>query len=131
MTEIKLLTKIALVVDAIIWILFGTMFIFLYDMALNPEGWTNPYFPKMFGGVTYVSAIFAVLLLRKKEWEDIKLIFSYFIGIITSTLIIEISVLSIFGSTFSASFILLGTSTIIIEVVLVVLGIVSYINQRR
>jgi len=129
MTEIKLLTKIVLVVDAIIWILFGTMFIFLYDMALNPEGWTNPYFPKMFGGVTYVSAIFAILILRKKEWEDIKLIFSYFIGIITSTLIIEISVLLIFGSTFSASFILLGTSTILIEAILLVLGIVSYIKQ--
>ena len=131
MTEIKLLTKIALVVDAIIWILFGTMFIFLYDMFLNPEGWTNPYFTRMFGGVTYVSAIFAFLILRKKEWEDIKIIFAYFIGIITSTLIIEISVLSIFGSTFSESFILLGSSTIIIEAVLVVLGIVSYIKQRR
>ena len=45
MTEIKKLTKIVLVVYAIIWFIFGTLLTFLYDMALNPEGWTNPYFP--------------------------------------------------------------------------------------
>lgn len=129
MTEIKKLTKIVLVVDAIIWFLFGTMLTFLYDFVLNPEGWTNPYFPRMFGGINYVSAIFAIILLRKKEWEEIKLTFAYFIGILTSTVIIEISVLSIFGSTFGASWIPLGTSTIILEAVLLLLGIVVYVKQ--
>ena len=41
MTEIKKLTKIALIVDAIIWFIFGTMLIFLYDATLNYEDWTN------------------------------------------------------------------------------------------
>jgi len=97
---------------------------------MNPEGWTNPYFPRMFGGINFVSAIFAILMLRKKEWEEIKLTFAYFIGILISTLLIEISVLSILGSTFGASTIQLGMSTIILEAVLLTLGIVSYIKQR-
>jgi predicted membrane channel-forming protein YqfA (hemolysin III family) len=130
MTEIKKLTKILLLVDAIIWFIFGTVLTFLYDMFLNPEGWTNPYFPRMFGGINYVSAVFATLMLLKKDWEEIKLTFAYFIGILTSTLIIEISVLSILGSTFGASMIQAGTSTIILEAVLLTLGIVVYIKQR-
>ncbi|MDX1798459.1 MAG: hypothetical protein R3255_07410, partial [Candidatus Lokiarchaeia archaeon] len=81
MAEIKKLTKITLVVDTIIWFLFGVMLTFLYDMTLNPEGWTNPYLPRLFGGVNLISAIFAILMLRKKEWEEIKLLFGYFIGL--------------------------------------------------
>jgi len=130
MTEIKKLTKIVLIVYAIIWFLFGVMLTFLYDMALNPEGWTNPYFPRMFGGVNFLSAIFAILMLRKKEWEEIKLTFEYFIGLLLFTLTIEIAVLATFGSTFGASIILQGSSTIILEAVLLTLGIVSYIKQR-
>ena len=130
MTEIKKLTKIVLIVDAIIWFIFGIMLTFLYDIALNPEGWTNPYLPRMFGGVNFISAIFAILMLRKKEWEEIKLTFEYFIGLIIFTVIIEIAVLATFGSTFGAATILQGSGTITIEAVLLTLGIVSYIKQR-
>ena len=130
MTEIKKLTKIVLIVYAIIWFIFGTLLTFLYDMALNPEGWTNPYFPRMFGGINYVLSLFAILLLRKKEWEEIKLTFAIFIGILTSTLIIEVAVLATFGSTFGALIFQQGLSTIILEAVLLTLGIVSYIKQR-
>ena len=131
MTEIKKLTKIVLVVYAIIWFIFGTLLTFLYDMALNPEGWTNPYFPRMFGGINYVLSLFAILLLRKKEWEEIKLTFAIFIGILTSTLIIEVAVLATFGSTFGALIFQQGLSTIILESVLLTLGIVSYIKQKN
>ena len=129
MTEIKKLTKIVLVVYAIIWFIFGTLLTFLYDMALNPEGWTNPYL-RMFGGVNYVSSLFAILMFRKKEWEEIKLTFAYLLGILISTLIIEVAVLAVLGSTFGASAIQLGSSTIILESVLLTLGIVTYIKQR-
>ena len=115
--------------DAILWFLFGTLLTFLYDMALNPEGWTNPYL-RMFGGVNYVSSLFAILMFRKKEWEEIKLTFAYLLGILISTLIIEVAVLAVLGSTFGASAIQLGSSTIILESVLLTLGIVTYIKQR-
>ncbi|MFW9784703.1 MAG: hypothetical protein ACFFFB_20655 [Candidatus Heimdallarchaeota archaeon] len=130
MTEIKKLTKIVLLVDAIVWLLFGIMLTFLYDMAMNPEGWTNPYLPRMFGGINLVSAIFALLMLRKKEWEEIKMTFEYFMGILLSTLIIEIAVLSTFGSTFGASTILMGSFTITVEAVLLAVAIFTYIKQR-
>jgi len=130
MTEIKKLTKIVLLVDAILWFIFGILLTFLYDMTMNPEGWTNPYLPRMFGGVNLLSAIFAILMLRKKEWEEIKLTFEYLIGLLLSTLIIEVAVLATLGSTFGAQGIQLGSMTIIVEAVLLTLGIISYIKQR-
>jgi len=130
MTEIKKLTKIVLLVDTILWFIFGTLLTFLYDMTMNPEGWTNPFLPRLFGGVNYLSAIFAILMLRKKEWEEIKFTFGYFLGLIITTLIIEVTVFATFSSTFGASQILNNSFTITVEVVLLTLGIVTYIKQR-
>ena len=130
MTEIKKLTKIALIVDAIIFFIFGVNLTFLYDMTMNPEGWTNPYFPRFWGGLCFLSSLFAIVMLRKKEWEEIKLTFAFLLGEFIPTLIIEIAVLAILGPTFGASTILLGSGTITIESVLFTIGIVSYIKQR-
>ena len=129
MTEIKKLTKIVLIVDAILWFILGILLIFLFDITMNPEGWTNPYLPRLFGGVNLVSAIFAILMLRKNEWEEIKLTFEYFIGLLISTLILEATVLAILSPTFQAATIL-HSFDITIEAVLLTLGIVSYIKQR-
>ena len=131
MSEIQKLTKIVLIVDAILWFIFGILLIFLFDMTMNPEGWTNPYLPRLFGGVNLVSAIFAILMLRKKEWEEIKLTFAYFIGILLSTLIIEIAVYATLYSTFLASWRLQGLFTITVEAVLLTLGILTYIKQGK
>ena len=130
MTEIKKFTKIVLLVDTIIWFLFGIMLTFLYDIALNPAGWTNPYLPRMFGGVNLVMAIMAILLLRSSEWEEIRLTFLSFIGILLSTMLIEIAVYSTFYATFEASWRSQGLFTIILEAALLTLGIVTYIKQR-
>ena len=69
-------------------------------------------------------------MLRKKEWEEIKLTFEYLLGLFIPTLIIEVAVLATLGSTFGASTIQLGSTTIIVEASLLTLGIVSYIKQR-
>jgi len=80
MTEIKKLTKISLVVDAIIWLIFGILLLFLTDMlTVDLTGWTNPLHPRAFGAICLISAVFAVIMLRKKEWEEIKMTFMYFV----------------------------------------------------
>ena len=129
LTEIKRFTKIVLLVDTILWFIFGTLLTFLFDITMYPEGWTNPYLPRLFGGVNYVSAIFAVLMLRKKEWEEIKLIFAYFLGLLISTLILEATVFATLIPTSQAATIQ-HSFNITIEAVLSTLGIVSYIKQR-
>ena len=109
----------------------GTMIGFLYDLTLNLEGWTNPYYPRFFGGVIYVTAIFSFLMFRKKEWEEIKMLFEYIIGITISTLFIEIVVDIMFYSTFQPASVLTSlTSTVPLMTVLLILGIIAYIKQR-
>jgi hypothetical protein len=131
MTEINKLTKISLVILAIVGFLFGTMLVFLYDATLNFEGWTNPYYPRFFGGLAYLLTIFAVLMLRKNEWEEIKLTYAFAYGFFVPTLIIEITLNALIGSTLQpmtlqASF----TTTVPLMAVLLILGIVAFIKQR-
>ena len=130
MTEIKKLTKIVLIVFTIIWLLMGTLVTFLYDIAMNPEGWTNPFYPRFFGGVIYLCAIFAFLMFRKNEWEEIKMTFEFILAIILSTLTIQIVLWPIFAPTFGASITQLAVSTTILMSILLLLAIICYIKQR-
>jgi len=129
MTEIKTLTKIALVVNAIIWLLFGVMLIFLFDMALNPEGWTNPVHPRALGGLMLISSLFAVLMLRKKEWEEIKFTFTFMLGMCTTMFIIEVTVLMVFASTFMTGTVSQMILDLIILGTKITLNIIAYIKQ--
>jgi hypothetical protein len=129
MTEIKKLTKIALIVDAVIFLIFGTMLVFLYDMTLNLEGWTNPFHVRAFGGILYVAAIFAVIMLRKMEWEEIKLAYTFLFALCVPVIIIEAAILAMLGSTFGAAMV----SQMIFDLIIIsgklALGIVAYMKQ--
>jgi hypothetical protein len=129
MTEIKKLTKIALIVDAIIWVIFGVLLVFLFDVTLNYEGWTNPIHVRAFGGLCFVACIFAVIMLRKKEWEEIKLLYIFLLSMCISVMIVEVAVLATFASTFMAATI----SQMILDLVIlsgkVALGLVAYFKQ--
>ncbi len=130
MTEIKKLTKIALIVDAIIWFIFGVMLVFLYDMTLNYEGWTNPLHVRAFGGICFVAFLFVIIMLRKKEWEEIKLLFICLISMCISVIIVEATVLAMFASTFMAATVSQMIFDLIINAAKNILSIVAYIKQR-
>ncbi|MHA1930558.1 MAG: hypothetical protein ACTSV2_18445 [Candidatus Thorarchaeota archaeon] len=131
MTEIKKLTKIALIVDAVIFLIFGTMLVFLYDMTLNTEGWTNPFHVRAFGGILYVAAIFAVIMLRKMEWEEIKLPYTFLFSLCVPVIIVEAAILAMLGSTFVAA----TVSQMIFDLIIIsgklALGIVAYMKQKE
>ena len=67
MTEIKNFTKISLIVLAIVTFIFGVNLTFLYDVTMNPEDFTNPYFPRFWGGLCFLTSLFAIILFRKKN----------------------------------------------------------------
>ncbi len=130
MTEIKKLTKIALIVDAIIWFMFGLMLLFLFDVTLNYEGWTNPLHARAFGAIAFVAFFFVIIMLRKKEWEEIKLLYICLISMCMLVFIVEAVVLAVLGSTFMA----VTVSQMILDLILNggknALSIVAYIKQR-
>ena len=129
MTEIKKLTKIALIVDAVIFLIFGTMLVFLYDMTLNTEGWTNPFHVRAFGGILYVAAFYAVIMLLKKDWEEIKLAYLFLFSLCVPVIIVEASILAWLGSTFLTATVSQMIFDLIIICAKLALGIVAYMRQ--
>ena len=131
MTEIKKITKIALLVIGIPNFLFGILLLFIPDMLMPGLDWTNPLHPRVFGGVCLIGAIFSVIMLRKKEWEEIKLMILYFICMLGTTIIIDITLTAIIGSTIPVQI----TIQLILEAILMgsmlALAVVSYIKQER
>ena len=129
MTEIKKLTKIALIVDAVIFLIFGTMQVFLYDMTLNYEGWTDPFHVRAFGGILYVAAFYAVIMLLKKDWEEIKLAYLFLFSLCVPVIIVEAALLGVLGSTFMAATVSQMIFDLIIICAKLALGIVAYLRQ--
>ena len=129
MTEIKKLTKIALIVDAVIFLIFGTMQVFLYDMTLNYEGWTDPFHVRAFGGILYVAAFYAVIMLLKKDWEEIKLAYLFLFSLCVPVIIVEAALLAVLASTFMAATVSQMIFDLIIICAKLALGIVAYLRQ--
>ena len=134
MTEIKKITKIALLAYGIVNIIYGPMALFLPGFFVNlgiitPT--TNPYSLRFGGGTLLGISIFAFLILIKKdwEWEKIKLAYEFLYYLLIMNIILEPTKLA-FGTPTS----LMISQTImdiIIMSILLVLGVYSYIKQRR
>ncbi|MFW9878275.1 MAG: hypothetical protein ACFFG0_34775 [Candidatus Thorarchaeota archaeon] len=134
MTEIKKITKIALLAYGIVNIIYGPMALFLPYFFVNlgiitPT--TNPYSLRFGGGTLLGISIFAFLILIKKgwEWEKIKLAYEFLYYLLTMNIILEPTKLA-FGTPTSLM-IFQTIMDIIIMAILLVLGVYSYIKQRR
>ncbi|UCC19568.1 MAG: hypothetical protein JSV62_15950 [Promethearchaeota archaeon] len=134
MTEIKKITKISLLAYGIVNIIYGPIALFLPDFFINLgviTSATNPYTLR-FGGATLLGiAIFAFLILIKKEWEweKIKLAYEFLYYLLIANIILEPTKLA-FGTP-SSMMIFQTIMDIIIMVALLVLGVYSYIKQRE
>ena len=132
MTEIKKITKIALVYNAIVTFLFAILLILLTEFFLTPlTGWTNPLSPRNFGGLCLLSAIFSVILLRKKEWEEIKLTYAFIFSFFTMTIPIELIVMGVLWSTLSVAAISQTILNQILMISIFSLGVLSYYKQQH
>ncbi len=131
MTEIKKLTKISPIALSIVYFIFGILLVFLTEIFVGGlTGWTNPLSPRNFGGVLFLGAILAIVLLRKKEWEEIKIPFAFLFSFFIMTIPIELIVTIVYSSTLPAEAI---SQTILNEIImcsLFSLGIGSYLKQR-
>lgn len=132
MTEIKKFTKIALVPIAIIPFIFGIINLFFFDALFGAlTGWTNPMHPRFAGGLMLLGAIFAVIIIRKHEWEEIRLVFLYLYLQFVPAILAEIFVWIVYGSTLNP---LVITEFILEQIIMwamLLLGVFAYIKQVR
>ena len=132
MTKIKKITKASLIALGVIWFIFGVLEVFLLDYFITPlTGWNNPLSPRMFGGILFVGSVFAIILLTKKTWEEIKLTYAFLFAFFFATIPIELIVAILYRTTVPPEAI---TQTIIDQIImfsLFTLGLVSYVMQER
>jgi len=91
----------------------------------------DPFQPRLFGGVLLVIAVYAFLIIFKKdwEWEHVKFGVLILYSLLVSTIVMEASVTALLFSTLSATAISMHVLDLIIMPVLLILGIYSYMKQ--
>ncbi|MHA1907343.1 MAG: hypothetical protein ACW98Y_08620 [Candidatus Thorarchaeota archaeon] len=132
MTEIKALTKIALLAYGGVCLLFGFMYIFFAETliaALIPGWEVNAFHPRVLGGFLVVIGFFDILMILNKgwEWEHIKLTYMALFAFILPMIIGQILVLALLPTT--PAFVNEMFIEIPLESVLLILGIISYLKQ--
>ena len=132
MTEVKTLTKIALLAYGIACLLFGFMLIFMTATFLDAlvPGWeVNVFHPRVLGGFLVVIGFFDILMIlnKKWEWDHIKVAYMALFAFIVPMLIGQI--LAIFLISPGAAFVGEMMLELPLETFLLILGIVGYLKQ--
>ncbi len=134
MTEIKMFTKISLLIYGLVCTLYGVLTVFMTDMILAILGIPmDPIYPRMLGGIFFTIAIFDFLILIKKDWdwEYIKFGFTLLYAMIVSCIIMEGSYFVLWFPTLSTEAIGFHVMDLLIMPILLILGIVSYMKQKE
>jgi len=131
MTEILRITKVSLLAYGIVSLLYGCLAIFFLDMMEPVLGPSDPFQPRLFGGVLLVIAFYTFLVTFKKDWgwEHVKFGYLILYSLIISTIIMEGSVTVLLFSTLSAEGVSMHIFDLIIMPILLILGIYSYRKQ--
>ena len=129
MTEIKKITKIALLAYGIVNIIYGPVGL-LFPSPLFVPSTTNPFNVRYQAATLLGIAIFCFLILIKKdrEWENIKLLYGYLYYLLVAMIILEPTRL-LFGTP-TEMMISQTIMDMIIMSVLLILGVISYIKQK-
>jgi len=130
LTEIKKITKIALLWYTIAGFLFAFMFIVLTDFTMNFMQWpyNDPINFWFQGGTMLVFAITTLLALFMKEWERIKLFF--FLIIIWDIMVLIMDIVALAVLNFPETPFLMMTTFIILLTFNLLIGLVSWMIQR-
>ncbi len=134
MTEIKMLTKISLLIYGLVCTLYGVLTVFMTEMMeATLGGPMGPLYPRMLGGIFLTIAIFNFLILIKKDWdwEYIKFGFTLLYAMILSSIIMEGSYTALLFPTLSTEAIGFHVMDLLIMPILLILGIVSYMKQKE
>jgi len=130
MTEIKKITKIALIWYTFAGFLFSFMFIVLTDFTMNFMQWpyNDPINFWFQGGTMLVMAITTLLALFIKEWERIKLFF--FLIIIWDIMVLIMDIVALAILNFPETPFMTMITFILLLTFNLVIGLVSWMVQR-
>ncbi|NHJ13508.1 MAG: hypothetical protein EAX95_07510 [Candidatus Thorarchaeota archaeon] len=117
----------------IVCALYALLALFFLEMMEPALGPLDPFQPRLLGGVLFAIAIYAFLIIIKKDWswDRLKLGFLILYYMLLSTIIMEGSVFALLFPTISAEGVSMHTFDLIIMSVLFILGLYSYMKQSE
>ena len=131
MTEIKKITKIALLWYCVAGLLFAFFFLALTDFyawGLMQWPYNDPFAFWSLGGTMLVLSLASLMAYFKKEWEEIKLFLELMLMWVTMMIIIDIIALALLG--LPATPMMYMIVNIILLTFNLVLGIYCWMKQR-
>jgi len=131
MAEISKRMKLLLIIHVIIAIIYGFLYLVIPEIfsklidapAFDPHVW------RLWGGMLIVLAIFGVLMIKRAEWENIKLFWEFVIIWLIMVLIIDL--VTLFAISRSATNISSQLVDIILVGVLIVVDIYFYMQEGQ
>ncbi len=130
MTELKKITKIALLWYGVAGILFAFFYLVLTDLYVAMTQW--PYNdPVMFwslGGTLLIIGIASLMAFFKKEWEEIKLFFLFSMMWLLYFIIMNIITIALLGLPEMA--LMNQVMNIVLLTFNIVLGMICWMKQR-
>ncbi|MFX0072778.1 MAG: hypothetical protein ACFFAO_16980 [Candidatus Hermodarchaeota archaeon] len=81
MAEMSKELKIVVLINSIIALIYGFLFVVLTDiyLDLSDEAYPNPHLLRLWGGTILILAIFGFIIIKRAEWEQIKIFWEFVI----------------------------------------------------
>lgn len=97
MTEISKRMKLLLIINTIAAFIYGFLYLAIPEILadLNDPTYYDPHFWRLWGGLCIVFGIFGILMIKRAEWEEIKILIEFVIIWLIMTNIINIATMFI------------------------------------
>lgn len=131
MAEFSKEMKIVLIINMIVAVVYGIMYVFLPEAvySLNDAPYFDPHFWRLFGGVLIAMGFPVLLGILKGDWDYIKLFFLYaIVGLIIMALVNITSNIYVTRSATNLVFHWLDT---IVIIVLIVFDTFFYLREEK
>ena len=81
MTEISKRMKVILIINTIIAFIYGFLYLVIPEILadLNDAPHFDPHFWRLWGGLCMVLGIFGLLMIKRAEWEGMKILWEFVI----------------------------------------------------
>ena len=131
MTEISKRMKLLLIIDTICAFIYGFLYLVIPEIlaALNDPTYYDPHFWRLWGGLCIVFGIFGILMIKRAEWEGMKILWEFVI--IWLIMMILVNIMTMFMIRRSAVNFASELFDIILISVLIVVNTYLYLQEGQ
>ena len=131
MVEASKEVKIVLLINAIVALIYGIMYMIIPDItnAMKDGPYYNPAFYQLFGGTCFAVTIVCLLAFKRGEWENVKAIVEF--GIIWLILVLIANLWSFAYMPYSATAISNQWFDITVVSIFIIINIWVYLRESK